>query len=279
MLIITVSSMKGGVGKTETALNLAIAIKKTGRSVVLIDLDIPYGGVAQALGQTKEISVTDWINTNRDISVKALKSLVAIHEESGLHYIPAIANTSDLNRLDGPVVKRILSYLDSVYDTIIIDSGVDLSEPTKEAIKLSNRIIIISTASHVSAQNNYRYKEDLIALGVDREKLLLFINMIPDKKTASETVETIVSTFGETGATIQTVAAVYYDDKVAQAREAHGFVYNINTTSFKKGIDQVLKKIGLANPSFSQESQYEKPVAAISLRLINRLREVLAWSR
>ena len=278
-MIISISSMKGGVGKTETALNLAIAIKKTGRSVVLIDLDIPYGGVAQALGQTKEISVTDWIKTNRDISVKALKSLVAIHEESGLHYIPAIANTSDLKRFDGSVVKRIISYLDSVYDIIIVDSGVDLSEPTKEAIKLSDRIIIVTTASHVSAQNNYRYKEDLIALGVDREKLLLFINMIPDRKTASEVVETIVSTFSESGAPIQTVAAVYYDDKVAQSREGHGFVYNIHSTSFKKGIDQVLKKIGLANPNFSQESQSEKPAASRSLGIMSRIRGLIAWNR
>ena len=57
----------------------------------------------------------------------------------------------------------------------------------------------MTTASHVSAQNNYRYKEDLIALGVNREKLLLFINMIPDRKTAGEVVENIVSTFSETG--------------------------------------------------------------------------------
>lgn len=166
-----------------------------------------------------------------------------------------------------------------MYDIIIIDSGVDLSEPTKEAIKISDRIIIVTTASHVSAQNNYRYKEDLIALGVNREKLLLFINMIPDRKTAGEVVENIVSTFSETGVSIQTVAAVYYDDKVAQAREEHGFCYNSNTTSFKKGIDQVLKKIGLANPSFSQESQYEKPVAARSLGLMNRLRGLISWSR
>ena len=271
--------MKGGVGKTETALNLAIAIKKTGRSVVLIDLDIPYGGVAQALGKTKEISVTDWIKTNRDISVKALKSLVAVHEESGLHYIPAIASTSDLKGFDGSVVKRIISYLNSVYDIIIIDSGVDLSEPTREAIKISDRIIIVTTASHVSAQNNYRYKEDLIALGVNREKLLLFINMIPDKKTAGEVVETIVSTFGETGAPIQTVAAVYFDAKVAQARESHGFVYNIHSTSFKKGIDQVLKKIGLANPNFSQESSTTKPVATMSLGIMNRFRGLIGWNR
>jgi MinD-like ATPase involved in chromosome partitioning or flagellar assembly len=166
-----------------------------------------------------------------------------------------------------------------VYDILIIDSGVDLSEPTKAVIKISDRILIVSTASHVSAQNNYRYKEDLIALGVDREKLLLFINMISDRKTAGDVVETIVCTFSETGAPIQTVAAVYYDEKVAQARECHGFCYNSHTTSFKKGIDQVLKKLGLAHQSFSQEPQVERPLAAKSIGRINRLRRVLVWNR
>lgn len=275
-MIITVSSMKGGVGKTETALNLAIAIKKTGRSVVLIDLDIPYGGVAQALGQSKEISVTDWIKTNRNISVKALKSLVAIHEESGLNYIPAVANASDTNRLDGEVVKRIITNLNNLYDFIIIDSGVDYSEPTKEAIKISDKIIIVTTPNHVSAQNNYRYKEDLVALGVSREKLLLFINMIPDRKTVSDVVETIVDTFSETGASVETVAAVYYDDQVARSREGHGFIYAAkSSSSFKKGIDQILKKLGVATPNFSAS---EEPVAKAT-GLFNWLRGALPWSR
>ena len=277
-MIITVSSMKGGVGKTETELNLAIDIKKTGRSVVLIDLDIPYGGVAQALGQSKEISVTDWIKTNRDISVKALKSLVAVHEESGLFYIPAIANKSDLNRLNGQVVQRIIAHLNNIYDIIVIDSGVDLSELTREALTIADKIILVTTANHVSAQNNYRYKEDLVSLGVNQDKLLLFINMVPDRKTAGDVVEKIVSTFGETGVPIQTVAAVYYDDKVAQAREQHGFAYNDSMTSFKKGIDQTLKKLGLANPSFTQETRSEK-VSLGTSGFLNWIRGVVPWNR
>lgn len=276
-MILIISSMKGGVGKTETALNLAIAAKKTGRSVILLDLDIPYGGVAQALGQTKEISVTDWIKTNRSISPKALKSLVAVNEENGLHYIPAIASTSDLDRLDGQVVQRIINSLNSLYDIIIIDSGVDLSEPTKAALQISDKIIIVTTANHVSAQNNYRYKEDLVSLGIDRDKLLLFINMIPEQKAAGQIVKNIVTTFGETGSSTQTVAEVHYDEKVAQIREAHGFAYN-NCPSFRSGIDQVLQKLGLANPIFSQEAKPNKTNAA-SPGVVGWLKGLIPWSR
>lgn len=277
VMIITVSSMKGGVGKTETALNLAIAIKKTGRSVVLIDLDIPYGGVAQALGQTKEISVTDWIRTNREISVKALKSLVAVHEESGLNYIPAVANASDVNRLDGSVVNRIISNLNNIYDFIVIDSGVDFSEPTREVLKISDKIIIVTVPSHVSAQNNYRYKEDLVSLGVSRDKLLLFINMVQEKKNIDELVEKIVETFGETGSPVETVAAVYYDDRVAAARERHGFIYiGEPNSSFAKGINQILKKIGISNPDFSMAEKHASPKNQGFFSFIGR---ILPWSR
>jgi MinD-like ATPase involved in chromosome partitioning or flagellar assembly len=256
-MIITVSSMKGGVGKTEAALNLAMAIKKTGRSVVLIDLDIPYGGVAQALGETKEISVTDWIRTNRDISVKALKSLVAIHAESGLNYIPAIASATDIAKLDGNVINRLVSNLDNIYDYIIIDSGVDFSPPTIEALRMSDKIVIITTPNHVSAQNNYRYKEDLVELGVSRDKLLLFINMIREKK-ADDVVDRIVETFSETGVPVETVAAVYWEDGISRTRECHGFA--TPGSSFARGIEQVLKRVGVANPGFSaQEKSVEQP--------------------
>jgi MinD-like ATPase involved in chromosome partitioning or flagellar assembly len=261
--------MKGGVGKTETAINLAFAIKKAGRSVALVDLDIPYGGVAQALGQTKEISVTDWINTSRDISVKALKSLVAAHPDSGIHYIPAIANTSDLERFDEQIVQRIITHLNKVYDIIVIDTGVDLSDVTKEVIKISDKIIILTTANHVSAQNNFRYKEDLISLGVNKEKLLVFINMISDRKNASEVAERIMSTFSETGTPVETVAAAYYDEKIAQIREKHGFAYNNSSNSFKKAIDQILKKVGLVTPDFSQKTK--------KTGMLQRIKGLISW--
>lgn len=269
--------MKGGVGKTETALNLAMAIKKTGRSVVLIDLDVPYGGVAQALGETKEISVSDWIRTNREISIKALKSLVAIHPESGLNYIPAIASAADIEKLDGQVINRIVSNLDNIYDYIVIDSGVDFSPPTKEALRMSDKIIIITTPNHVSAQNNYRYKEDLVQLGVNKDNLLLFINMIGEKRFTDTIVEKIVETFNKTGVSVETVAAAYWEDIVSSTRECHGFIYtHKHESSFTKGIGQILKKIGVSNPDFSER---EKMSTEKGQGLFDFLKGLVPWSQ
>lgn len=282
-MIITISSMKGGVGKTETSLNLAMAIKKTGRSVVLIDFDIPYGGVAQALGETKEISVTDWIMTNRDINVKALRSLVSVHAESGLNYIPAIARVSDIERLDDKVINRIISNLSSIYDYIVIDSGVDMSLPTKEALKMSDRIVIVTTPGRVSAQNNYRHKEELVKLGVNQDKLLLFVNMIRNNKEAEEMAEKIVDAFNSSGVSIETVAAVCWDDAVANAREDQEFIFTINPRNgFSKGINQILRKLGIADPDFSRKEQSIKDRVSFTEKgkgFFNYFKELMSWSR
>lgn len=251
-MIITVSSMKGGVGKTETALNLSVALKKTGKRVVLIDFDIPYGGVAQALGESKEVSISDWLETTRNVSTKALKSMIAIHQTTGLHYIPAISNVHDANRIKSGTVQRIIAHLNQIYDYIVIDSGVDFGALTKEALKLSDKIIIVTTPSNVSAQNNFRYKEDLADLGIQPEKLLLFVNMVHEKRAASIVLEKVVETFQESGVPVETVAACYYDDKIMKIRDSKGIVYTKNrNANFSKGIDEIIDALGAGSPDFS----------------------------
>lgn len=247
--ILCVSSMKGGVGKTEVSLNLAYAIrKKTGKRVVVIDLDIPYGGVAQAFAVDKSVSLSDWVRTKRKISEEAMKSIVMQHE-SGIDFLPAIASAYDVSQITKEDIKRILHQISEFYDYIVIDTGVDFGDITKTALLEADKIVIVTTPSNVSVWNNHAYKEDLLRLGVSAEKLLLFINKVPKKKKMDIEVEQVIQVYKDSGVSVETVSFAYEDDQIRELRNKRGFIYQKNgRNKFSKAINDVVDKLGIAFP-------------------------------
>jgi flagellar biosynthesis protein FlhG len=241
---ICVSSMKGGVGKTEVALNLAVAIrKKTGRKVLIVDFDIPYGGIAPAMGIEKNVSLTDWLKTNRSVSERNMESLIIKHK-TGIDVIPAIASSSDLRYLNSVATGRILDQLSRYYDYIVIDSGVDLGDLTKMALIKSDSIIIVTSPTTVSIHNNYQYKEDLARLGIEHEKMMLFINQA-NKKSHID-LDKIIKAYQQSGNPVNTVSVAYYDDQISRIRNQQKIMYTTKRLSnFSKAIDDVLLKLGI----------------------------------
>lgn len=244
--VVTVTSMKGGVGKTEVSLNTAVALKKkTAKRVIVVDFDIPYGGVSQALAVHKNVSITDWIRTNRNISYKSAESLVNQHE-SGIDFIPAIASVNDLEKFTPQVVNRIIDTLKGMYDYVVIDSGVDFGDITKTALLSSDKIVIVTTPSNVSVWNNHQYKEDLVALGVNPQNMLLFINQIQKNREEEKIVEKIIRTYSAVGVSLDTVSTAYYEDRIRKLRNKRDFIYlKRRNSSFSHAIDMLTERIGV----------------------------------
>ncbi|MCM3716572.1 MinD/ParA family protein [Alkalihalobacillus oceani] len=245
---ITISSMKGGVGKTEVAINLAAAIRKvTGKRVVLVDFDIPYGGIAPALGMEKSVTLSDWIRTRRALNEVQMESLVIRHEKSGIDIVPAIADADDLQNFDENDAYRILEQLSSVYDYVIVDTGVDLSTITKTAIQLSNYVLIVSTTQHVSVWNNHQYKEDLLKMGITHDKIGLILNQVPNqKKTNVDLVETILNVYQNNGKSIRNTSYIRFDEKVRKTRDKKSFMYlDYPKHDFSEAVTELMKNMGI----------------------------------
>ena len=243
--LIAVSSMKGGVGKTEVSLNLAVALKQnTSKRVVVVDFDIPYGGVSQALKMNKSVSLTDWISINRDITEVAANSIVCSHE-SGIDFIPAIASSNDQKQLTTKKITSILTLLRTFYDIVIIDTGVDLSRITKAVLSQSDQVVIVTSASTVSVWNNHQYKEDLIGIGVDPQRMSLFINQVP-RKHSEINVDKIIQVYENKGVPVRTATVAYYDEQIRKLRNKGTFIYSKKSSSdFHESINELMESIGL----------------------------------
>jgi septum site-determining protein MinD len=140
--IITVTSGKGGVGKSTTSANLAVGIADSGKKVVVIDFDIGLRNLDMILGLENRI-VYDVIDV-MDEKCNLAQALINDKQSKNLYFLPA-SQTKDKNVLENGKVEKLLLALKDDFDYVIIDSPAGIEGGFEHSIMLSDRAIILAT--------------------------------------------------------------------------------------------------------------------------------------
>ena len=134
--VITVTSGKGGVGKSNTAINLAIHFKKMGKRVIILDADFGLANIEIMFGAVPKHNLYDLIYQGKrikDIITWGPGEVGFISGGSG------IAGMSNLSRDYLDYIVRNLTELDSIADIIIIDTGAGISDAVMEFLVATER--------------------------------------------------------------------------------------------------------------------------------------------
>lgn len=139
--IISIASGKGGVGKTNIAVNLAIALQELGENVLLIDADLGLGNVNVILGNMPEYNLYHVIK-----GVKKIHEVV-VDTEYGIRYIAGASGFSSLANLSGRGLNKLISSMDSLNDAdiIILDTGAGISDQVVYFLLSSDESIVVTT--------------------------------------------------------------------------------------------------------------------------------------
>ena len=145
--VVTISSGKGGVGKTTAVANLAVALAAEGDKVVCIDGDIGLRNLDVVMGLENRIvyDIVDVIEGR----CKLRQAMIRDKHLPELYLIPA-AQTRDKNAVSPSDMKRICDELRLSADFILIDSPAGIERGFRNAIAPADRVLVI-TNPEVSA--------------------------------------------------------------------------------------------------------------------------------
>ena len=145
--VITVTSGKGGVGKTTAVANLAVALASNGSKVVCIDGDIGLRNLDVILGLENRIvyDIVDVIEGR----CRLKQAMIRDKKLPDLYLIPA-AQTRDKNSVSPSDMNRLIKDLRPDYDFVLIDSPAGIERGFRNAIAAADRVLVV-TNPEVSA--------------------------------------------------------------------------------------------------------------------------------
>jgi septum site-determining protein MinD len=145
--VITITSGKGGVGKSTTTANLGIALAKLGKRVVMLDADIGLRNLDVVMGLENRI-VYDLVDVVEGRS-KLRQAMIKHKQFPDLYLIPA-AQTRDKTAVSPADMVQICNKLRDEFDFILIDSPAGIERGFRNAVAPADRILVV-TNPEVSA--------------------------------------------------------------------------------------------------------------------------------
>ena len=150
--VITVTSGKGGVGKSNTSINLAIQFKKMGQRVIILDADFGLANIEVMFGAVPKHNLADLIYQGKNIKDIITWGPMDVGFISGGS---GIASMSNLSREHLTYIIQNLAELDAIADIIIVDTGAGISDAVLEFLVASGEIIIVTTPEPTSITDSY----------------------------------------------------------------------------------------------------------------------------
>lgn len=150
--VITVTSGKGGVGKSNISVNLAIQMSRLKKRVVILDADFGLANVEVMLGVRPQYNLADMMfrgKSVRDIISPGPEGIGFISGGSGLREL------TNLNRDQVKSLVRMMYELDNLADVVIVDTGAGISDTVIDLVLSSSEVLLVATPEPTSITDAY----------------------------------------------------------------------------------------------------------------------------
>ncbi|HSI66871.1 MAG TPA: MinD/ParA family protein [Planococcus sp. (in: firmicutes)] len=182
---IAVTSGKGGVGKSNFALNFALSLVEQNRKVLIFDVDLGFANVDVLLGRSPEESIATMVE--KDLSIWDI-----IEEgPNGLLFISGGTGFSEMFKLDEAKMKKFFDELSEIQghvDYVILDTGAGLSDENLRFILASDDVILVTTPEPTSITDAYSIVK-MVHVKDPNVHMKLIINQCTTEKEGQQTAE------------------------------------------------------------------------------------------
>jgi flagellar biosynthesis protein FlhG len=149
---IAVGSGKGGVGKTNVAVNLSVALARLGHRVALVDADFGLGNVDVLLGLAPEHHIGHLLNGDAPLEQ------VLVTGPAGVQILPASSGLRELttfNPTQRAIVADVFAQLRRTFDFVLIDTAAGISDAVVDTMLLADRVAVVTSVEPAAIVDAY----------------------------------------------------------------------------------------------------------------------------
>lgn len=209
--IITVFSLKGGVGTSTLAVNLAVGIKKLAPStrVGLIDLSLEEGSDALLLDVVPTSTIYDWAREDLTEATPYLLNQYFVQHRTGIALMAAPPSPEQAETVRADVVRLTCTLAPDTFDYVVLDTASTFSENTLIALEAANDIVIPITPDIAALKNAVSTMRILQAVNIDSSRIQMVLNeVIPRAGLSKQQIE---QSLGKTVTSIPHAGSLFVD--------------------------------------------------------------------
>jgi pilus assembly protein CpaE len=173
--MICVLGLKGGSGKTLTAVNLGAALARAGHSVALVDLDLQFGDLALAMGLRPERTIHDLIRSGGSLDAEKLRDFMVEHP-SGARALLAPLRPDHAAFVQVPFLREVMRLLRETHEYVVVDTPPNFTPEVIAAVDMSSDVLLVAMRDTLSLKNTKLGLETLDRMGYDRRAIRVLLN-------------------------------------------------------------------------------------------------------
>lgn len=243
--VITVTSGKGGVGKTSLSVNLAIQLQRLGKKVVIMDADFGLANIEIMLGIRPQYNLADLMFRG-----KSIYDIITYGPE-GIGFISGGSGINEMANLTRDQVFQLIQKmndLDQMADVIIVDTGAGIGDSVLEFVAASSEVLLVATPEPTSITDAYALLKSLnrnSSYKPGKTVVKLIANQVRDRKDADELFDKISGVVNKfLNIDIQYMGAVPYDSNMQKAIMRQQPVSMSSPNSMAaKSVEQIVRKL------------------------------------
>jgi flagellar biosynthesis protein FlhG len=215
--VIAVTSGKGGVGKTNVSVNLALSLGRIGRKVVLMDADIGLANVDIMLGLKPKRNIADVLSGECGLEE------VMLDVDENVRIVPATSGTMEMTSLNIHEHAELIYAFNDIADDIdvlIVDTAAGISQAVINFLRASQEIVVVVCDEPTSITDAYGLIK-LLNRDYKMTRFRVLANMVGSEREGRNVYAKLLTVTDRfLDVTLQYLGSIPYDEAVKQAVRA-----------------------------------------------------------
>ena len=245
--VLAVSSGKGGVGKTNIVANLAYALSKRGKKVLVVDADLGLNNIDILLGLASKKHIGHVLSGESNVED------IILQGPEGIHVLPAGDGLQELTQLETEKKMVLMDELDRVsrnYGYLIFDTGAGISQNVTFFCSAAHETILVATTEPTSLTDVYALMK-VLHNKHSQKHFRLIVNSVASEREAQGVFRNLTAVTDRflKGVSVEYLGHIFQDPNVPKAiRQQKAFLEIYPFSKFSGCINKLAEKIYKEKP-------------------------------